>query len=95
MYRWDKTIECAYVWPPYKHILFWRSYVKELQEDILLKILMQRKFWMQDIGGQLYSRIFMNFVEIMIVVKKMEDLKQKNWPNWQQHFQRNLLWSKV
>jgi hypothetical protein len=31
----------------------------------------------------------------MIVVKKMEDLKQKNWPNWQQHFQRNLLWSKV
>jgi hypothetical protein len=30
----------------------------EWQEDILLQILLQRNFWVQDVGGQLYSRIF-------------------------------------
>jgi hypothetical protein len=47
--------------------------MKEWQEDILLQILLQRKFWVQDIGGQLYSRIFMNFAEVMTTVRKLED----------------------
>ncbi len=55
---------------------------KEMQEGILLLILLQRKFWMQDIGGQLYSRILMNFAKVMTVVRKLEDSKQKVWPSW-------------
>jgi hypothetical protein len=47
--------------------------MKEWQEDILLQILLQRKFWMDVIGGQLYSKILMNFAEVMIVVKELED----------------------
>ncbi len=47
--------------------------MKEWQEDILLQILLQRKFWMHVIGGQLYSKTFMNFVEVMIIVKELED----------------------
>jgi hypothetical protein len=39
----------------------------------LLQILLQRKFSVQDIGAQLYSRILMNFVEAMTTVKKLED----------------------
>jgi hypothetical protein len=41
-----------------------------------------KKNWMQDIGGQLYSRIPMNFVEVVTVIRKLEDLKQKIWPSW-------------
>jgi hypothetical protein len=37
---------------------------------------------MHDIGGQLYSRIFMTFAKVVIVVKKLEDSKQKVWPSW-------------
>jgi uncharacterized protein YaaR (DUF327 family) len=37
---------------------------------------------MQDIGGQLYSRILMTFAKVVIIVKKLDDLKQKVWPNW-------------
>jgi hypothetical protein len=36
---------------------------------------------MQDIGGQLYSRILMNFVEAMTTVKKTRGLKTKVQPN--------------
>jgi hypothetical protein len=36
---------------------------------------------MHDIGGQFYSRIFMTFAKAMIVVKKLEDSKQKIWPS--------------
>ncbi len=32
---------------------------------------------MQDIGGQLYSRIFMNFAEVVTTIRKLEDAKQK------------------
>ncbi len=32
-------------------IVLKKSYTKEWLEDILLKILLQIKFWMQDIGG--------------------------------------------
>jgi hypothetical protein len=39
--------------------------MKEWQEDILLQLLLQRKIWMQDLGGQLYSRIFMTFAKAM------------------------------
>jgi hypothetical protein len=49
--------------------------MKKWLEDILLQILLQRKFWMQDIGGQLYSRILMTFAKVVIVVKKLEDSK--------------------
>jgi hypothetical protein len=48
--------------------------MKEWLEDILLQILLQRKLWMKDIGGQLYSRILMTFAKVMIVVKNLEDL---------------------
>jgi hypothetical protein len=51
--------------------------MKEWLEDILLHILLQRKLWMQDIGGQLYSKILMNFVEVVTIVEKM-DLKTKS-----------------
>ncbi len=44
--------------------------MKEWQEDILLQILLQRKFWMHVIGGQLYSKILMNFAKIVIVVRE-------------------------
>jgi hypothetical protein len=37
---------------------------------------------MQDIGGQLYSRILMTFAKVVITVRKLDDLKQKVWPNW-------------
>jgi len=37
---------------------------------------------MQDIGGQLYSRILMTFAKVVTTVKKLDDLKQKVWPNW-------------
>jgi hypothetical protein len=30
-----------------------------------------------NIGGQLYSKIFMNFVEVVTIVRKLGDLKQK------------------
>jgi hypothetical protein len=56
--------------------------MKEWLEDILLQILVQRKFWMQDIGGQLYSRILMTFAKVMTVVRKLEDSKQIIWPSW-------------
>ncbi len=46
--------------------------MKDWLEDILLQILLQRKFLMQDIGGQLYSRIFMIFAKAMTVVRKLE-----------------------
>ncbi len=36
--------KCTNVWLPHKHKLFLRNYMKEWQEDILLKILLQRKF---------------------------------------------------
>jgi len=32
---------------------------------------------MQDIGGQLYSRIFMTFAKAIIVVRRLEDSKPK------------------
>jgi hypothetical protein len=32
---------------------------------------------MQDISGQLYSRIFMNFTKDAIAVRKLGDVKQK------------------
>jgi hypothetical protein len=51
--------------------------MEEWHEDILLQILLQRKFWMQDIGGQLYSKIFLNFAKVVTIVKKLEDSKQK------------------
>ncbi len=47
--------------------------MKEWQEDILLQILLQRKFWMHVIGCQLYSKTFMNFVEVMTIVKELKD----------------------
>jgi len=45
----------------------------EWLEDILLQILLQRKFWMQDIGGRFYSKILMIFANVMTIVKKLED----------------------
>jgi hypothetical protein len=33
---------------------------------------------MQDIGDQFYSRILMNFVEAMTIIRKLEDEKQKS-----------------
>jgi membrane protease subunit (stomatin/prohibitin family) len=48
----------------------------EWQEDILLQILLQKKFWMQDIGGQLYSRILMTFAKVVTTIRKL-DSKQK------------------
>jgi len=56
--------------------------MKEWLKDILLHILLQRKFEMQDIGGQLYSRIFMTFTKVVIIVRKLEDSKQRIWPSW-------------
>jgi hypothetical protein len=47
--------------------------MKEWLEDILLEILLQRKLWMQDIVGQLHSKILMTFAKAIIVVKKLED----------------------
>jgi len=55
--------------------------MKEWLEDILQQILLQRKFYMQDIGGQLYSRIFVIYAKAMTIVKKLEDKKQKVWPS--------------
>jgi hypothetical protein len=51
--------------------------MKEWMEDILLQILLQRKFYMQDIGGQLYSRILMTFAKVVITVRRLEDSKPK------------------
>jgi hypothetical protein len=36
--------------------------MKKWKEDIFLQILLQIKFWMHDIGGQVYSRISYNFL---------------------------------
>jgi len=47
--------------------------MKERQEDILLQILLQRKFWMHVICGQLYSKILMNFAKVMTTIRKLED----------------------
>ncbi len=47
-------------------------------EDILVQILLQRKFWMQDIGGQLYSRILMNFSKVDNC-QKIRGLKTKGF----------------
>jgi hypothetical protein len=33
------------------------------------------------IGGQLYSKILMNFVEVETVIGELEDEKKKLWPN--------------
>jgi hypothetical protein len=37
---------------------------------------------MQDIDGQLYSKILVTFAKVVIVVKKLEDSKQKVLPSW-------------
>jgi len=47
--------------------------MKEQQEDILLQILLQRKFWMHVIGGQLYSKILMHFAKVMTTFRKLQD----------------------
>jgi hypothetical protein len=32
-----------------------------------------KKIWMQDIGGQLYSKIFMISTQIVTTIRKLED----------------------
>jgi hypothetical protein len=60
--------------------------LKELHERVVgghfVANIKQRKFRMQDIGGQLFSRILMTFAKAMIVVKRLEDSKQKVCPSW-------------
>ncbi len=48
----------------------------------VVDIIAKQKKKMQDIGGQLYSRILMTFAKVVITVRKLDDLKQKVWPNW-------------
>jgi len=33
----------------------------------------QRKLWMEVIGGQLYSKIFMNFTKVVTTIRELED----------------------
>jgi hypothetical protein len=47
--------------------------MKEWHEDILLHIFLQRKLCMHVIGGQFYSKILMNFAEVVTIVKTLED----------------------
>jgi hypothetical protein len=45
--------------------------------DISTKKILDAKYW-----WPLYSRILMTFAKTMIVVRKLEDSKQKVWPSW-------------
>jgi hypothetical protein len=47
--------------------------MKDWLEEILLHILLQRKFWMHDIGGQLYLRILMILAKVVSTLRKLED----------------------
>jgi hypothetical protein len=60
--------------------------MKNLHEGVVgrhfVTNIITKKKWMQDIGGQLYSRIFMTFAKVVITIRKLKDSKQKVWPNW-------------
>jgi hypothetical protein len=60
--------------------------IKELHEGVVeghfvANIIAKKKIWMQDISGQLYSRILMTFTKAMITVRKLEGSKQRVWPS--------------
>jgi hypothetical protein len=52
--------------------------MKEWLEDILLQILLQRKFWIHDIGGQFYLKIFKFFCKSCDNCQKIGGLKTKS-----------------
>ncbi len=60
--------------------------LKELHEGVdgghFVIDITAKKFQMQDIDGQLYSKILVTFAKVVIVVKKLEDSKQKVLPSW-------------
>jgi hypothetical protein len=65
--------------------------MKDLQKGILQWKECRKKYWMLDISGQLCTWTCMITADLVMHVKKQEDLQLKVLQSWSQVFQRNHL----
>ncbi len=55
-----------------KHIRYYKSFMKDLVEDILQQTSLPKIFLMQDIGGPSYFMMLLNSIDPMMHVKELE-----------------------
>jgi hypothetical protein len=55
-----------------KHRRYYKSFMKDLVEDILQQTSLPRRFLMQDIGAPSYFMMLLNYANLVMHVKELE-----------------------